>query len=270
MSKDTERYRRNINIGLATQALRELTIPETVPFDATPPTLSEAVQYLYRLDLSNILTREIHQASNIGCARLTQDFPLISLQDYQLNNTNKITGNAANELTIRHAEYPVATLTESMQDNMRIYLNQDARFNPGDILIISDCQRAEIFKAQVIRRTNGKLEITSSFPLHDKYQKYSEVSRLSINKFYVAKTNRRNKDGSDIYALYAEDIHHRKSELVMGVNQMQLKFTVENGGGMVEVPPSQVADWAKVLGVAVEVELHAPPLKRIWYVYSTL
>jgi hypothetical protein len=213
-----------------------------------------------------ILTREIHAAGNIGCARLTQDFPIISLPNYPYTAANKITSTASNQITIRHADYPAATLAEEMKDHVRIYLSNNIAFKPGDILLISNCERAEMFKVQTVRKINGLLEITSTAALHDRYEKYAEVSRFSINQFYLAKTGRHYSDGSAIYALFIEDIHHRKSELVAGIQQMQIKYTIQNAEGS----PSAITDWAAVSGVAMNIELHAPPLKKIWHVYAAL
>jgi hypothetical protein len=217
-----------------------------------------------------IMTSEIHQAGNIGCARLTRDFPIISLPKYTFTAANKISGNTSNEIIIRHVEYPNATLTEAMHDNHRIYLSNNIRFHSGDVLVISNCERAEIFIATKVKQKNDMQEITLTSPLHDKYEKLSEVSRLKINHFYIKKTGRRYEDGSDISALYLEDIHHRSTELVAGVEYMQIRYAVKDGALVKEFSSEQISDWGDVMGVAIDFELHAPPIRNIWYLYATV
>jgi len=221
-------------------------------------------------DAAAILTMEVHQAGNIGCARLTNDFPITPYQQYQLNAENKIVGNAYSELTLRHAEYPNVFLTSSMQDNHKIITSKNIQFDPGEILLISSCERAEIFVSGEVKQRNGMQEITLISPLHHKYEKYAEVSRLLINKFYIAKTRRKYMDGSAIYALFVENSHHQNMELVAGVDQMEMKYTQQKAGRLQEVSAGEVGDWSQVLGVAMDFKLHAPPLKKSWHVYAAL
>lgn len=196
--------------------------------------------------INSIFQTEIQQAGNIGCAKLTKDFPIISYGEYQLNSANKISINQENQITIRYAEYPDNTLIEFMSSDNRIYINKAVTFNAGDILIISDCKKAEIFITEEVKINHGNQQIITKSPLHNRYEKFAEVSRLVINKFYLANSSQGKK------SLYVENIHHQKSELVSGISQMQIQFTTNT------------------LGVAIAYVLTAGSLKKNWYFYSAL
>lgn len=221
-------------------------------------------------DASFIFSSELKKAGNIGCAKLSHDFPITSYKQYALNTQNKIIGNAANRIMIRYAEYPNATLIQSMDDNTKLYASQTIHFSRGDILIISDCKRAEIFEATQVNVLHGKQEIISLSPLHDRYEKHAEISRLSINQFYVANTHRKDRDGTFIYSLYRENNHQGKSELIAGVNNMQVSYTINDSDQLKEMVATEVADWSKVKRVAVDLEMVAFGLKKIWHFYSGL
>ena len=106
--------------------------------------------------------------------------------------------------------------------------------------------------------------------MHDKYEKYAEVSRLSSNRFYIAKSRYPHQDGSDIYSLFVEDIHHQKSELVMGLTRMQIRYTIQKGGQVSEVTSDEVENWENILGVSMDFEYHTPPVKKISHFYAAL
>jgi len=195
--------------------------------------------------IHSIFQTEIKQAGNIGCAKLTRDFPIISYGEYQLNSNNKIISPEENQITIRYAEYPNNTLIESMISVNRIDINNTVSFHAGDILLISDCKKAEILIADVIKKNHGNQIIVPHSPLHNRYEKFAEVSRLIINTFYVAET------APGKQSLFMENIHHKKSELVSGVNHMQIQ-------------------WENMAGIAIDYELTAATLTKNWHFYAAI
>jgi len=200
----------------------------------------------------SILTNEIHQSGHIGCAKLSPDFPIISLPDYELNSENKIVINNKNELIIRYAKYENAYLTEAMKRKNRIYFKGDNNISSKDILLISDCKSAEIFTARNIKKINDSYEVTLTSPLHHRYDKYAEISRLIINKFYVAKTNRKYPDGKSVYGLYMDNIHHQKMEVVSGISAMHINL-MENKSG-----------------VAIDFDMESPQIRKKWHMFAEL
>lgn len=194
---------------------------------------------------TSILSSQIHQAGSIGCARLTTEFPLISHREYQLNAMNKISINQGSELTIRYAEYPNLYLTENTQDGMKIHSNAGIHIHANDVLLISNCKQAEIVIAANVKESRGVQEITLTSALHNQYEKYSELSRLAINRFYISRSHYGRGN-----SLFMENIKHEKHELIMGINQMRMVF--------------------KNSGVAIDFEVSVAPLEKTWHLYSAL
>lgn len=217
-----------------------------------------------------ILSNEIHQAGMLGCARLTHDFPIIQHGEYQLTTKNKLLGTTKNAITVRYAKYPHSFLKEAMQDDVTLHASEQNHFASGDILIISDCNQAEIFMAEKVKLKHGIQEITASTPLHNRYKQFAEISTLIVNTFYAAKTNRKNRDGTPVYALFLEDRLHHKSELIANVNQLNIAYTINHAGQLLDVSSNEVKNWAEVLGVAIDLDLQVPPIKKRWHMYAAL
>ena len=206
-----------------------------------------------------IFQSEINKAGNIGCARLTRDFPLISPQEYPFNIANKMISPEENKITIRYAEYPNNILLQATNSDNRIYINKMVFFKPGDILLISDCKKAEIVIAAQVKKIHDNLEITLTSPLHYRYEKYAEVSRYVSNTFYSSENS-----------LFLEDIHRHKSIILSGINHMKIQYTIKNGDLIRDVPWNEISDWRNILGIAIEYQLTSGSLKKNWYFYKAV
>lgn len=229
----------------------------------------------------DILAADIHQAGYLGCARLTREFPLVSFAPYQLLATTKLQGydGISDAVTIRHASYPAAILMRDMQQKKAdfhsfanysiLYASNIVRFAEGSILLIADCQSAEIFVAKhVIHLSNGLQKIISNKPLHTNYLKNSEISYLVENHYFIGKTKYQYADGSVISALYVKKINHRKIELVDGVEDMKIIYFVKQHHTYIRQHARDITDWSRVVGVSVELLLKALPFKKTWYLYA--
>lgn len=210
------------------------------------------------------LNLNIKHAGYIGCMRLTNDFPITSYPPYSLSLRNRLTGSQS-EITVVHAEGKFAQYIAS-PDNMTLLVRSRMGINRGNILIISDCKHAEIIEVSDVSISHDVKKISLHSPLHYLYDKHAEVSKLKINRFFIGKTQRINVDGTPIYALYVIDINGDQSELVPGVSRMKIQYDV------VGVPAyiNELTDGTNVIGVAIEFELNAPPLKKVWHSYISL
>lgn len=194
--------------------------------------------YLIQSDLSHIqetartvtalFTSVIQRAGYIGCARLTEVFPLANSTPYEINSKNKMVIEKGNEITIRNASVLHANLIENMQSLSEIETTSSPHFSVGDVLLVSDCQSADIFQVDKILPYKNHQIIIPKYPLMNKYKNNSEVSFLEINTYFVDKTKRKSLSGKPIYALYSRDIHNQKTEWVDGIDQMQMQFDYFN------------------------------------------
>lgn len=216
---------------------------------------------------TTMLKTEIHKAGNMGCLRLTADFPITDYLPYTITAQNKLTGTG-DAFTVRYAETPNDMLVQSMQEMNVLYTNQDVLFMPNDILIISDCRHAEIFKIHKINRFHGMQKITTTFPLHNRFSKLAEISRLVINKYIIKRTN--HPDGGLPYSLFVENIFHHQTELVGGINKMFILYSVLINGKIIDLQATDISDWSKVMGVAIKLELISRSFKKNWYIYASV
>ncbi|WP_148339344.1 PilW family protein [Aquicella siphonis] len=220
--------------------------------------------------IAQILKSEINKAGRVGCAHLSGDFPVRSFQGFNLTPATRLTGNSAQEFTVRYAGYPSARLLAPMSDDNRLMADAGVSLASGDMAIISNCRHAEIFRVDRVIRVQGRQIIVSTLPLHDRYEKHSEISRLEINRYSVRQTGRNERDGKPVSALFLEDINHRHFELSTGINGMRIRYTVSQSGHTADLPAHEVTDWSQVTGVGFALELASSAISKTWYVYAYL
>ena len=111
-----------------------------------------------------------------------------------------------------------------------LHITATPKISENTLLIISDCKNADIFIAQQISiESDGTQIIKADINLSKRYEPYAEVSVFNVNTFYIGKTDRKNANGSPIYALYLKDLTH-KTELVEGIVDMQARYMVSQNG----------------------------------------
>lgn len=220
-------------------------------------------------EIISLLNSNIKKSGHIGCAKLTPEFSATPFHHYSLSNKNKLIGDD-NEITIRYADYPSATLLKAMENEWQLMVSRNIKFSSGDIVLISNCKWAEIFQVAKVKVSREVQEIISTSSLKHRFDLNSEISHFEVAHYYIDKTNRTHRDGSYIYALYVENNHERKSELVSGINNINFKYLIYQQGILMEKSASQIKDWSCVQGVSYELISVYPPLKKIWYGYVSL
>lgn len=133
----------------------------------------------------------------------------------------------------------------------------------GDILFITDCINADIFRATNVSSSGGsKVTIAhansanSSVNLSKLYGSDAEVLMFESVAYYVKDTGRTTPNGDAIRALYVQRQAGNTAqsapsfELVEGVQDMQLEFGVDTGSdNLVDAyrTANNVTDWSKVI-----------------------
>ncbi|MCE3239302.1 MAG: hypothetical protein K0R24_2283 [Gammaproteobacteria bacterium] len=103
-----------------------------------------------------------------------------------------------------------------------------------------------------------------------------ENNKLGINYYFIEKTNRKDTVGAAIYALYYQDTTSKpfkKIELVEGINEMKIKYTVLENHQLVEYPADQITESSKVRAVSIKLlfsSLNQAHLKKSEYLYVAL
>lgn len=204
------------------------------------------------LNAIDIVKTAIQRAGYIGCAKLTDTFPIQSYQQYSISPQTQLTGNQES-FTVRYAEWPAAVLMTAMQNDSVMTTDNAARVSKGNIALIADCERAEIFAVASVYRVRDHQLIVSTQPLHHRFGAGAEVSRFVINTYWIRPGARKDKQGVAVPALALRDIHHQVTELVEQVARMQVIYTQRNG---------------VAVGAGVALLIATPPVKKYWHVYA--
>jgi type IV pilus assembly protein PilW len=229
----------------------------------------------------HILNSDIRMAGYIGCVKLKNGFFIDNNTPFVLTDKNKIQNYSgpeikagSNAITLRHMAASHATLLQTMQDYSVLYVTAVPHFSNGDILLIADCKRAEIFLVKkVVILGNHTQKIISARPLSTLFKEYSEVGRFEVNTYFIGKTPYQTTKGLPIYALYRKDIHSYKTELVQGVNDMKIHYGIIDNGRLVEHPANEISDSPIVLSVSIKLtfnSIDALKLSKNEYSYVTL
>lgn len=140
-----------------------------------------------------------------------------------------------------------------------------AQIAARDVLVVSDCQFADVFKATGVSSSSGKVTIahatsnnTQSQLMHT-YDDRAELSKLVSRSYYVAQGARGEP------SLYRNELGNNGAmtvtELAEGVEVMRLLFGADTDGDKVAntyAEPGAVGDWRAVVGVRMGVVMRSP------------
>ncbi len=166
------------------------------------------------VNISNdVITQEIQQAGYIGCAKLAPGFPIRHYQQYSLTYANQlmVTGES---IISRHASSLHAALLSISADKKSLYVSDNISFKPNDILIISDCQHAEIFKVKNIFHLNQQIKVETIAPLDGDFSVNTEVAYFESNRLFLKKLSKNKK------ALFIEDVNLFHRQITEGVEAL--------------------------------------------------
>jgi hypothetical protein len=215
----------------------------------------------------HILREEIHDAGYMGCQRLTKVYSPAAYPPYFLLKENRLTGTD-NEIIIRKMTKAHTDLRKSMANKNSLTVGRDIKIYANDLLMIADCQHAEIFRVKKVNEHKLSQYIVSTQPLHYQFAKNAEVGKLAINRFYITKTKRKNNQF--IYSLYIENIKHERNEIIEGVEQLQIKYLLKQNGSLAALTYQQVQDWSDIRGVFITLKLTQDKIHKTWYSYIAL
>lgn len=221
---------------------------------------------------SQVLTHTIRDAGFIGCAKLTAEFTQYLHDPYKrLNLNNSLIGfneqalenfperlrnrikKGSTGIMIRKMSPRTTVLTQPMTNRTHLVISSQPKFAIGNMMLISNCLQADIFKIKEITHTESQQLIHTESPLKHRYPLFAEVAELSEEAFYIADTGRLTKQGKAIFALYRFDFrgHGVEEEIVEGVEDMHLYYGVLSQHKITYVPMAAVMRWQDVYAVQV-------------------
>ncbi len=222
-----------------------------------------------------MMSRDIRMAGYAGCGKLeniklnviADDAPAFAgLQD-ALIGIDSATGwaaapanwiNTTDAITVQRASEGDIRLTGNLAaDNANIQMNGNRYgFEADDLLFITDCQSADLFRATNVSNSGGTVTIAhaenrnSSNRLSKLYQEDATVMAFLSQTYFVGT----NPAGEP--ALFVVINGAAPQELVDGIQDMQITYGVDtNDDRMVDAyqEAGAVADWTQVMSARVAV-----------------
>lgn len=186
-----------------------------------------------------------------------------SLSNYFANAGVKASTDA---IAIQYLSNPHANLVQTMlSTDSDIEINKTITPQVGDLLIISDCEKADIFRASsVASNTNDSIirytdtynlpppsnTSTDNSPLSKAYGTNAQVSFFITHTYFIA-NNAAGKPALWQYTINPGG-NLQQRELINGVEDLQLLYgqdTDDDGSVNVYVDSSGVTDWNSVLSI---------------------
>lgn len=244
----------------------------------------------------NYLTREIRMAGYIGCPMLDRLNPTINNllsstpADLQGFGPNQIvrSGEAKNfttlapgavdgteVLVVRKASGVGAQLSSALSaaSDEIVLAGNPAKVVAGDVLVISDCFRADLFRASDVSGTTtvtiGHTTGNTSGNLSKGYGTDAEVMAMQSVAFFITDTGRKTDRGNPIRALSMRlrdagqgSAALVSTELVDGVEDMHVEFGVDTDADQAvdsykKAGDIDAADWSKVIAVRISLLLQS-------------
>ena len=109
-------------------------------------------------------------------------------------------------------------------------------WSAGDVIVVTDCERADIFGATTVSSGAGVVTIAIAAAnntqprLSKDYGTRALAMRVLSRTYYVGNTGRTDAGGQPIYALYRQDGGAPPVELVEGVQGMEISVALDTDG----------------------------------------
>lgn len=210
---------------------------------------------------TDIMARDLRMVGFQGCADPddvamnviannppTADFFSTTLRGWEVNNGAWANGTefdgtaiesdavvGSDVIAVQRGETMEIELTGNMSaDNANVQVQGDdvARFAQNDLVLISDCEAADLFRISS-NPSSGTWahanNVNTTNRLSQAYTDDARVMRFSASTYFVADTGRDDNQGNDIFALYRQNLpldgsFSAPQEIVEGVESLQIEY----------------------------------------------
>ncbi len=240
------------------------------------------------------LARDIRMAGFMGCPHIeripvnniatdSENFSLTP--DLVLNGADDVSSTndwdaveGTDVLNIRRASPGSAQLTGNTSPNnanIQVVNAQGVpQFAAGDILMITDCVSADVFRATNVSQGSNTItmahasDVNIDNKLSKSYGTDAEVYQYESIEYFVRDTGRTTVSGEPVHGLFMRrwgrvgdlSLTPTAVELIEGVEDMQLQYGVDlTGDRRVDqyVDGDAVTDWGRVMSVRINLLLHS-------------
>jgi len=160
---------------------------------------------------------------------------------------------------VRKASSGEVNISSSMtKKNTPILVEDRLGLQANDYIIATDCEAGDIFQAGANGNATAITHTVANNITNDlskAYERDAQVMKFEYFAFYIKDTGRTNNNGFAIFSLYRADIKGNETELVEGVENMQISYgidTTDDGTADTYLPANTIEsnnDWAKVKSI---------------------
>ena len=230
-----------------------------------------------------IMSRDIRMAGYVGCGNIatmtvktiaSPPVPAMSLSNALIGydngtswtNPTTITRAAGDVLSIMAAFGSGASLTGNLApQNANIKINGNPNgFKQDDVLVVTDCANADVFKVTNSPGTSGTVTLThgsgsNSGNRTGTYGSDAFVMRVDQYSYFIGDTPISASRPVSVRALYRVGLDGVAEELVEHVHDLQMRYGLDtNADGTVDSYSSAPATWTQVVSVTVNLLMRSP------------
>lgn len=180
--------------------------------------------------LHHMMDRAIKQNGNLICNTLSDEISLSIQDDVGLNvellpHKGKPTMLRGRKVLsdILWVKYLKKAYPAHLENNI-IVIQGHPQWRKNRILALTDCRHATFFRLtndiEKINRSQSKISLSKNIPQPN----FTMISRFHSVLYYVAETNRVDKNNQIIKALYSTDLNGKTSERIEGVEEFKVEY----------------------------------------------
>lgn len=163
-------------------------------------------------------------------------------------------------ISIQYADPTGVPLSSNMNSNFSDVVIDDTSLNlqQNDLVFVGDCALGDLFR---VSNTPGSIapialehsiSSNSANSLRRAYTVDAQLRRFHVDTFFVGDTGRRNITNNPIYALFKYDAEGNTSELIEGVETLQILYGEKSANGSIAYRTSSDAlNMRKVISVQI-------------------
>lgn len=164
-------------------------------------------------------------------------------------------------ITINYADPMGDDLLFDMKDYSAVYATSSHKFSINDDIMISDCESVEFFRVKNIIASSKNQQIISYKPLKKLYKKHSQVNLYQHESYYIERTNRYDEYHQMIDAFYRKNKDGKKTEMIEGINDMKIFYSIIKDGNMTDIPTGHFYETGDITGISILLK-HASLIER--------
>lgn len=170
-------------------------------------------------------------------------------------------------ISIQYADPTGVPLSSNMSSNFSDVIINDSSLNlqQDDLVFVGDCALGDLFRVSNVPGTTAPIALEHSISsnsvnsLRRAYTVDAQLRRFHVDTFFVGDTGRRNITNKPIYALFKYDADGNTTELIEGIESLQVQYGEKMANGSVGYrSTSATLNMRKVISVQIGLLVTSP------------